>query len=256
VPSPQNPFAPRPGAPEPPIILDDRERASGLHEELARLMGRPPRIQRLEVGDVLIRSRVLIERKAAADFEASILDGRLFAQARALVAQPFDPLIIVEGAFNREHARLTGSALRGALLTLSLDWRLPVLRSASLADTALWIRELAGRGRARREPPDWRAVSPSGSRRPAAARLSAPRKPPVPADLRQRRQTQAILAAIEGVGPVRAEALAREFGSLAGVIAAGHDALASVPGVGTRLAARIRLALNGEAPPQSSPGSR
>lgn len=229
---------------DPPVILDDRERASGLVEELGRLLGRPPRVQRLEVGDILVRSRILIERKTAPDFEASLVDGRLFAQAGALAAQRFEPLIILEGSFRESGARLSGPALRQALLALALDWKIPVLRSASTADTALWVQELLG-ARRRNEPPDWRGVSPTGRRRPAAARPARPKKDRPAPDIQRRRQTQAILAAIEGVGPVRAEALARMFGSPAAVLAATHDELARTPGIGTRLAARIRLALEG-----------
>lgn len=233
--------------PPAPVVLDDRERASGLDEHLHRLLGRPPEIRRLEVGDILIRHRILIERKTATDFEASLLDGRLFGQAEALVNQPFDPLILIEGTFRREANRLSGAALRQAMISLVMDWRLPLIRSASLDDTALWVQALSSGKRRRTEPPDWRRVTPSGARRPGARQHRAPRKPPVPAPLRARRQTQAILAAIDGVGPARARSLTETFGSLSRVMAAGHDELARVPGVGTRLAARIRQALEGTA---------
>jgi Fanconi anemia group M protein len=229
------------------VILDDRERASGLDECLARTLGHPPVVRRLAVGDILIRKRILIERKTAADFEASMLDGRLFAQAEALAGQPFDALILIEGAFQRESNHLSGSALRQAMLSLVMDWRVPLLRSASLQDTALWVQALLSGKRRRAEPPDWRRVTPAGARRPAGPHLHQPRKRPVPAPERARRQTQAILSAIEGVGPARARALTEAFGSLSGVMAAEHDELARVPGVGTQLAARIRQALQGEA---------
>lgn len=231
----------------PPVVLDDRERASGLDERLGRLLGYPPQVRRLEVGDILIRRRILIERKTAADFEASMVDGRLFAQAEALVAQPFDPLIVIEGTFRREANRLSGAALRQAILSLVIDWRLPLVRSASVDDTALWVQALLSGKRRRAEPPDWRSLRPDGSRRPGTGSTRRPRKKPVPAGQRARHQTQAILGAIEGVGPARARALTETFGSLASVLAAGHDELARVPGVGTQLAARIRLALEGRA---------
>lgn len=231
----------------PPVVLDDRERASGLDERLKRLLGQPPQIRRLEVGDILIRGRILVERKTAADFEASMVDGRLFAQAEALIQQPFDPLIVIEGTFRREANRLSGAALRQALLSLVMDWRLPLVRSASVDDTALWVQALLSGRRRRTEPPDWHRVTPGGARRPGSARPRTPRKQPVSAGLRARQQTRAILGAIEGVGPARAQALTETFGSLAAVLAAGHDELARVPGVGTRLAAQIRQALEGNA---------
>lgn len=231
------------GAPD--VVLDDRERPSGLAEELSRALGRPPVVRRLEVGDVLVRGRILIERKTAADFEASMLDGRLFAQAAELARQPFDPLVILEGTFDPEKHRVSGAALRQAMLALVMDWRLPVVRSGGLADTAKWVKALLG-GRRRVEAPDWRSVTPAGARRPAAERVLAPRRGSVDPATRAKRQTEALLGAIEGVGPVRARALAEAFGSVGALMAAGHDAIARVPGVGTRMAARIRLALEGK----------
>lgn len=230
---------------EPGIIVDDRERASGLCEEIASLTGTPPRVRRLEVGDVLIRSRILVERKTATDFEASVLDGRLFEQASALRVQHFDPLLILEGSFSREKNRLSGTALRQALLSLALDWRIPMIRSGSVADTARWIVELFSRRRRASEPPDWRSVAPSGKRLPSSHRTARPRKPARTGPESIQKQTRLILGAVEGIGPVRAEALAKQFGSLAGVLAANHDELARVPGMGSRLAARLRLALEG-----------
>lgn len=234
-----------PGGPLEDLILDDRERPSGLAGELERVLGRPPRVRRLEVGDVLVRGRILIERKTAADFEASLIDGRLFEQAPALARANFDPLIIVEGTFDRAKNRASGAALRQALLALVMDFRLPVVRSAGLADTAQWVKALL-EGRRRAEPPDWRGVTPAGARRPEAERPGEPRRAPLSPALRARRQTEALLAAIEGVGPVRARALAEAFGSLGALMAADHDAIARVSGVGTRMAARIRLALEGK----------
>lgn len=228
------------------VVIDDRERASGLAEHVTRMLGRPPVVRRLEAGDVLIRKRILIERKTAADFAASITDGRLFSQSESLIRQKFEPLILIEGSFREKNIRLSGPALRQALIALALDWRIPVLRSASIEDTAQWIAELTGGRRRKREPPDWRRITPSGARRPASTQPKAPEKPPIDPRVRSRRQTQALLAAIEGVGPVRAGALAERFGSLAGVIGATHDELARVPGVGSRLAARIREALEGK----------
>lgn len=235
----------RSGKSESRVVLDDRERASGLDECLKQALGMPPEIRRLAVGDILIRERILIERKTAADFEASMLDGRLFDQAQALVHQPFDALIVIEGTFQREKNRLSGTALRQAMLSLVMDWRLPLLRSASTDDTAQWVKALLSGKRRRSEPPDWRRVTPAGARRPTGSIPRQPQRRPLPPPLQAQRQTQAILAAIEGVGMTKAQALTHTFGSLSAVVTATHDELAGVPGIGTRLAARIRQALEG-----------
>jgi hypothetical protein len=58
------------------IVVDDRERPSGIVAELERLGGVAVKIKHLELGDYCIDSAVLIERKSAADFAQSLIDGR------------------------------------------------------------------------------------------------------------------------------------------------------------------------------------
>jgi len=67
------------------IVVDDREKTGG--KVLAALAGRGDatvEIARLDVGDYHIEHRVVVERKTAADFAASLIDGRLFHQAATL----------------------------------------------------------------------------------------------------------------------------------------------------------------------------
>ena len=52
----------------------------------------------LEVGDfVLSDNRVVIERKTHSDFISSIIDGRLFEQAKTMKENFTNPIIIIEG---------------------------------------------------------------------------------------------------------------------------------------------------------------
>ena len=237
--------------PEPPsVILDDRERASGLDRAIEEICGLAPRIERLEVGDILIRSRVLIERKAVADFVASIVDGRLFDQVSRLRAEPFEPMIILEGDFTADASgEFAPAALRGAMLSLSLDWHLPVLRSRSVNDTARWICALLRRRETRQESPDWRWVSPTGRRRPQKDIRLRPARKTIPPAVRRTRQRIQMLSQIEGVGVMKAESLLDRFQSLSAIFSASRQELVSVPGIGRRLAEVIHEALHGEAAP-------
>lgn len=224
------------------VIVDDRERASKLDEAIGRICGVRPQIQRLQLGDVLIRSRILIERKAIEDFEASVIDGRLFRQIEGLQKQPFETVLILEGdPAGGSTRRLSPSAFRGALLSVSLDWRVPILRSRCVDDTARWIQAILRRGAARQEPPDWRWVTPTGQRR--EVRFRPVKKTLSPANLRHR-QCLDMLRQISGLGRVRAEILLDRFGSISGIIEASKMDLSSVQGIGHRLAGQIHEILH------------
>lgn len=61
------------------IYCDMRETRSGILEQLATL-GAKPIVGELETGDYVLSGDLVVERKTAVDFVASILDGRLFNQ--------------------------------------------------------------------------------------------------------------------------------------------------------------------------------
>jgi len=70
------------------IVVDDRELA------LAKYLSNP-KVKRIEIGDFIISERVAVERKTAADFVSSIVDGRLFDQAAKMKEAYEKPLIII-----------------------------------------------------------------------------------------------------------------------------------------------------------------
>jgi DNA excision repair protein ERCC-4 len=122
------------------IVVDDRERPSGIVAELERLGGVAVKIKHLELGDYCIDSAVLIERKSAADFAQSLIDGRLFGQAGRMATSSMRPAYILEGR-GAEWAGLGVSreALQGALVTLMLICDVPVFRSLDSAESARLI---------------------------------------------------------------------------------------------------------------------
>jgi Fanconi anemia group M protein len=95
--------------------------------------------RQLFVGDYLINDEIVIERKTSEDFVQSIMDGRLFSQCAKLRKSGAVPLIIVEGnPYNTQHEIRT-EAIKGALLSVSLSWQIPVIRSSGKEDTARLI---------------------------------------------------------------------------------------------------------------------
>ena len=108
---------------KPLIFVDDRELKSEAAKTLF-VMGASLKPQRLEVSDFILSPRVAIERKTADDFEASVLDGRLFEQVKNLLENVERPLLCIVG---REFFRLSENAMRGVLISLVVDFGLPVL---------------------------------------------------------------------------------------------------------------------------------
>jgi ERCC4-type nuclease len=66
------------------IVVDHRERASGVPDVLGSLDTVELRFAELETGDYLIDDQLVVERKTVEDFAKSIVDTRLFRQASRL----------------------------------------------------------------------------------------------------------------------------------------------------------------------------
>ena len=206
------------------IIVDDRERADG--RVLAALGARDNvtvEIARLEVGDYRVERRVVVERKTAADFAASLIDGRLFQQAAALALAPERAVLVLEG--RDQEWRDTGvrrEALQGALITIGVFFGVAVLHSDAPEETA---RLLVYLGRQ--------------ARRTAQGGLPRPGYRP-----KGRRARQLfLLQGLPGVGPERAARLLERFGSVQAVVTASVDDLATVDGIGEKTAAKMRWAV-------------
>jgi ERCC4-type nuclease len=115
------------------IIADDRESTSGIFEHLRSFSDVRLHIERLLTGDYIVDNTIIFERKAAADFAESLIDTRLFCQARRLANQSLRGAFIIEGsASDWCKLRERREALQGALLTLSLVFDLPVFRSRDI----------------------------------------------------------------------------------------------------------------------------
>src|SRR5437879_10208592 len=80
-------------------MADERERASGIPEELKSL-GARVEYRVLDVADYLTGD-YSVERKSVRDFIGSVFDGRLFDQAYRLSKSYDNVLLIVEGDINQ-----------------------------------------------------------------------------------------------------------------------------------------------------------
>ena len=132
------------------LILDVREARLG---EALTLLGVPYTTAALDVGDFLIQNAedeplLVAERKSHADFAASNADGRYREQRARLMAvrgAGVAVLYILEGVWSaagQNYGRTTESQLKRLTTRLILRYGMPVLGTASIADTARWCQTL------------------------------------------------------------------------------------------------------------------
>lgn len=204
------------------ITCDDREARNAVVSRL-RELGASVEVKRLPVADFIVSDKVGVERKTAADFESSVIDGRLFQQAAELKANFESPLICVVG---NEFARLDKKARRGALMALAVDYQLPVFFFESEESFAEFLYQLAWREQLR----------PDHEHKLQFAKKSR--------ELHQ--QQQLIVESIPGIGPSTAKALLAHFGSVENVVTSDEEELQQVAGVGKERARLIKLIVCGD----------
>lgn len=177
-------------------------------------------VEQLICGDFLINDQWLFERKTIRDLCVSLADGRLFKQALHLVQGEYHPVVILEGrSKDISEFGMRREAVQGALITLSVFFGLPVLRSLDPEETVRLMRYTAEQGVRFAEGGVQRAgYRPKG---------------------RKTRQLY-VLQSLPNIGKKRAEALLEHFGGIEAVMTATENELTEVDGVGLPIAEKIR----------------
>jgi Fanconi anemia group M protein len=197
------------------IIVDNREKiVSRYLFDKAEL-----EFRNLENGDYILSDRVIIERKTAEDFENSIIDKRLFKQLKDLKKYE-RPILIIEGD---NYFRLSEKIVNGAVISIMLDFNIPVVFSKDARDTADILVKMAEREQLR-------------TKRTVAIRTG---KKPMSLKERQR----FIVESFPDVGAMTAENLLMKFGTIEKIVNASEDELMEVEGVGKIMAKKIKEVL-------------
>lgn len=201
------------------VTVDDRESRSGVVERLRAVRGMEVSIERLAVGDYLVADQIIVERKTLRDLAFSLMDGRLFRQAARLVSSGYRPVLLMEndGVLAGQPLPVKRDAIQGALITLSLIFGIPALRSLDTSETARLIAGVAGQ----------LERSASSICRPGYRPRS-----------RRRRQLY-ILQGFPGIGPRRAGSLLDRFVNLRSIFNAERKALEDIEGIGAKTSARM-----------------
>jgi ERCC4-type nuclease len=116
------------------IIIDTREKQSLIAAELLEKEAHIA-FEKLDIGDYIIGDTI-IERKTFSDFISSMINKRL--QEQLVNLKKYDKhLLIIEG-FNYEHTipNIHKNAIKGMLLSIALDFKIPILFTENEKDTA------------------------------------------------------------------------------------------------------------------------
>ena len=128
------------------IIVDHRETKNHVFRNLQDL-DVSLLCKQLKIGDYICSDRVALERKTIPDFIQSVIDGRIFKQVRE-ISECFErPVLIIEGNpdllfFERN---IHPNTIRGALASLVVDHKIPILWSRNSNETAHQIYWIAQR---------------------------------------------------------------------------------------------------------------
>lgn len=205
------------------IVADHREARSNI----AMMLRDKPNIdvqeRELSCGDYLVDEDFVVERKAAVDFIASIMDRRLFEQSAKMKGDYGNVAFIIEGNLNAVRSKMSPDAVRGAISYLVAIQGASVVNTATPAESAALLYDLA---RHRQEGLAYQVALRAGK----------------PKDLRT--QAQFLVEGFPGIGPGSAIALLNHFGTIRAILSASEQDLRQVPGIGPKAAKQIHEILD------------
>ena len=220
------------------VVVDEREKASGVPDELAKLNVRVY-FSRLPVADYVLNPEIAVERKSVTDLVSSVYDSRLFDQAARISAAYAKPFLLVEGD-SKEVGNLARNlkSYYGAIANVSIAYGLRVLYTANPRETALAISELLVHARAK----PLSRVPPEVPRKAKSTPL----------------QQVYLVSSLPGVGRRLAERLLSKYGTPRRVMSLTPGELAMTGGIGWKRAEKVKEVLDSKYSRyvESSPQSR
>ena len=200
------------------ILVDYREKGSGVVKSLIS-KGVNIKLEMLDSADFIVSHSCGVEFKTVKDFVSSIIDGRIFDQARRLKQKFEKPIIIVEGKEDIYSVRnIHPNAVRGLLASLVVGFGIPVLQTKDAEDSAAMLISLASREQKKDSDFNIHFSKPQ-----SAAELQ-----------------EFIVSSLPGIGPQLAKELLSEFGSVKAVFTAEAGDLKKVKGIGDKTVQNIK----------------
>jgi len=204
------------------IVVDERERKSGI-PDLLKSIGLNIEMKTLPIGDYIVAPETIVERKSIRDLMASVFDGRLFDQCTRLKEHFEHPIVLMEGNVD-EIEEITENPLifYGALSTVVIDFKIPVIPTPSAAHTAKLLVSMCSR-----------KDVPKGPYLKKIKKSS---------DLEK--QQLSVLCSLPGIGEKFAVRMLTKFGTPLKVFGATTAELAKVEGLGEARAKKIKKTLD------------
>ena len=206
----------------PIVYADSREGNSKVIRHLTE-MEIDVKVHSMAVADYQVSDEVAIERKTAKDFVDSLIDKRLFKQAKELSEEFKHPIMILEGD-DLYNGMVNPNAIRGSLASIAIDFGISIIPTRNAQDTAAMIKRIAVREQ-------------NGERTPIQIRTD---KKPV--SLME--QQLFIVESLPNIGPVNAKNLLQHFGSVSNVLNASESELQEVEGIGQKTAESIKKVID------------
>ncbi|PJE81400.1 hypothetical protein COU58_02875 [Candidatus Pacearchaeota archaeon CG10_big_fil_rev_8_21_14_0_10_32_42] len=188
------------------IEVDFREKNSLVPSELIR-NGFSVEFKELKVADYILKG-VAIERKSAKDFFSSVFDKRIFSQLSEL-NQYEKRLLIIEGNLEREN-RLHENSLKGLLLSITLQYKIPIIFSKNEEETAKYLKIL-------------------GEKQKKEASINAMKK-----GLSPEEELLFIMESFPKIGPSKAKKLLEKFDSIKLIATSSEKELTPILGKGAK----------------------
>ena len=200
------------------IVIDERERKSGI-PKLLRAIGVNVEVKTLPIGDYIVSHETVVERKSIHDFISSIFDGRLFDQCNRLKENFKFPIILLEGNVD-EIESITENPLvfYGALSTIAVDFKIPVIPTPNASHTAKLLVSLSSRKES----------------------IKGPLLKKIKKSNDIQKQQLIVLCSLPGIGEKTAIRMLEKFGTPLKVLSASTKDLAKVPGLGESRAKKIK----------------
>lgn len=205
------------------VVVDHREYRSNVARRLSSLSLNLVSKQ-LDVGDYVVSSRIGVERKFVDDFLNSLLNGQLFAQLQRLRDSYARPVLILEGKGLFTKRNINHKAIYGSLISIVVDFGIPVLSTEDATETADLLFVMAKREQRQEK----KSVALRGS------------KPSFSLPERQR----FVVEGLPNVSSVMAKRLLSHFGSIHAIITASEKELQEVKGIGKQTAKLIYQVVN------------
>ncbi len=201
------------------IIVDYREKNSVILHNLAD-KGVLIDLKKLNIADYVLSSEVAVEFKTVKDFVDSLVDSRLLSQVKALKETYSKPLIIVQGGEDIFSIRnVHKNAIYGMLITITLNYGIPILFTRNFKDTADLLYQIA-----KREQESSHKEFEFHHNKPSSLK----------------EQQEYFISALPGIGLLTARELLRKFGSVSQIVNASIKDLKSVPLIGEKKAEKLK----------------